>query len=124
MGWTNDERLICIQDNSIVFMYDIYGEFLSKFCISEEAKDMKIIDAKIFTNPQNFTGIAVMTSSHKIFFVNNILEAKERMMPELQSNNSLFIVINSVLADVYRIYNSTNMLVCYLAGKGNRNYCC
>lgn len=85
MGWSNEEKFVCIQDDGIVVLHDLFGNFLHSFSIGQEAQDTKVIDARIFTSPQNTTGIAVMTSAFKIFLVNNILEPKKRQLSELPS---------------------------------------
>lgn len=84
MGWSNNEKLICILEDGTVVLHDLFGKFLHEFSINQKAQD-SIADARIFTNPQNFTGIAVMTSSHGFFLVNNIEEPKTRQLSELPS---------------------------------------
>ncbi|CAH1109343.1 unnamed protein product [Psylliodes chrysocephalus] len=83
MGWTNDEELLCIQEDGMVVKHDMFGKYLHTFSISQKVQDSKVVDAKIFTSPQNFTGIAVMTSNFKIFVVNNINDPKTRQLSEL-----------------------------------------
>ncbi|XP_050500351.1 vacuolar protein sorting-associated protein 16 homolog [Diabrotica virgifera virgifera] len=83
MGWTNEEELICIQEDGMVIKHNMFGKYLHTFNISQKVQDSKVIDAKIFTSPQNFTGVAVMTSNFKIFIVNNIEEPKTRQLSEL-----------------------------------------
>lgn len=85
MGWTNDEELLCIQEDGMVVKHDMFGKYLHTFSISQKVQDSKVVDAKIFTSPQNFTGIAVMTSNFKIFVVNNINDPKTRQLSELPS---------------------------------------
>ena len=50
----------------------------------QEAKDTKLIEAKIFTS-HNGTGVAVLTSSYRIFLVNSIKEPKVRRLAEVPS---------------------------------------
>ncbi|XP_018576701.1 vacuolar protein sorting-associated protein 16 homolog isoform X1 [Anoplophora glabripennis] len=83
MGWSNDEKLICVQEDGMVVIHDMFGKYLHTFTISQKVQDAKVIDAKIFISPQNFTGIAVMTSNFKIFLVHNIQEPKTRQLSEL-----------------------------------------
>ncbi|KAF2892196.1 hypothetical protein ILUMI_13977 [Ignelater luminosus] len=83
MGWSIDEKFICVQDDGQVVIHDLFGNFLQAFTLCQEAQDTKIVDAKIYINPQNFTGIAVMTSNYKIFVFNNILEPKKRQLSDL-----------------------------------------
>lgn len=86
MGWSNDEKLIFIQEDGMVVIYDMFGKYLHTFNISQKLQDVKVCDAKIFTNTQNCTGLAVMTSNYKFFLVNNILDPKTRPLSELPSN--------------------------------------
>jgi len=50
----------------------------------QEAKDVKIIQCKIFTSFSGTTGIAVLTSAYRIFLVNNIEEPRIRRLAEIQ----------------------------------------
>lgn len=83
MGWTNDEELLCIQEDGMLVKHNMFGKFLHTFNISQKIQDSKVIDAKIFITPQNLTGIAVMTSNFKIFVVNNIEDPKTRQLSDL-----------------------------------------
>ncbi|CAH1261291.1 unnamed protein product [Diabrotica balteata] len=91
MGWTNEEELICIQEDGMVVKHNMFGKYLHTFNISQKVQDSKVIDAKIFTSPQNFTGVAVMTSNFKIFIVNNIEEPKTRQLSELPNSGYLWL---------------------------------
>jgi hypothetical protein len=50
----------------------------------QEAKDTKLIEAKIFTSLSG-TGVAVLTSSYRIFLVNSVKEPKVRRLAEVPS---------------------------------------
>lgn len=100
MGWSNDEKLICVQEDGMVVIHDMFGKYLHTFTISQKVQDAKVVDAKIFISPQNFTGIAVMTSNFKIFLVHNIQEPKTRQLSELPSKlylkHTVFVLTNSL----------------------------
>ena len=68
----------------------MFGQYLHTFEISKKIQDAKIIDARIFTNPHNQTGVAVMTSNFKIFLIKNLQDPKTRQLSELISE---FIVV-------------------------------
>ncbi|XP_026473948.1 vacuolar protein sorting-associated protein 16 homolog [Ctenocephalides felis] len=85
LGWSDAEKLICVQEDGNVTLYDIFGTFLHTFSMGTEAKDLKVKDAKIFLTNSG-TGVAVMTSACRIFIINNIEEPKIRKLPELPSN--------------------------------------
>lgn len=87
MGWTNEEEFLCVLDDGLVVMHNMFGKYLHTFSISQKVQDSKVVDARIFTSPQNFTGIAVMTANYKMFLVNNIQEPKMRRFSELPSKN-------------------------------------
>jgi hypothetical protein len=87
MGWSNDEKLICVQEDGMVVLHDIFGKYLHTFSVIQKIQDVKVIDARIFTSPQNRTGVAVMTSNFKIFLINNIQEPKTRQLSELIKSN-------------------------------------
>lgn len=84
MGWSDSEELLCVQENGIVLIYDLFGEFLHKFSMGQEATDTQIIDAKIYPSTQG-TGIAVMTTQFRIFIANNYKDPKVRLLPEIPS---------------------------------------
>lgn len=92
MGWSLDEKLLCIQDDGQVVIHDLFGNFLQAFTLSPDTQDTKIIEAKIFISFQNFTGVAVLTSNYKIFVFNNILEPKKRQLSDLPSMLSVFLI--------------------------------
>ncbi|KAK9884938.1 hypothetical protein WA026_009174 [Henosepilachna vigintioctopunctata] len=83
MGWSNQEKLICIQDDGMVVLHDMYGRFEHSFLVSQKAQESKVVDAEIFTSPQNCTGVALLTLNDKVFLVNNILKPKCRQLSEL-----------------------------------------
>lgn len=59
--------------------------------MGQEAKDTKVIDAKIFASKSG-TGVAVMTTNFRIFLINSIKEPKNRQLPEMPSNNFILII--------------------------------
>ncbi|KAG5894092.1 hypothetical protein JTB14_003948 [Gonioctena quinquepunctata] len=88
MGWTNEEELICIQEDGMVVTHDMFGKYHHLFSISQKVQDAKVVDAVLFTSLQNSTGIAVMTSNYKIFVVNNIKEPKTRQLSEIPRSSN------------------------------------
>ncbi|GAB1867828.1 Vacuolar protein sorting-associated protein 16 homolog [Camponotus japonicus] len=83
-GWSQQEELLCVQDDGMVLIYDMFGTYQHTFSIGNVAKDTKVIDAKFFvTNESNNTGIAVLTSTNRIFLVNNVSEPKVRPITDM-----------------------------------------
>lgn len=88
MGWTDTEELLCVQDDGVVLIYSMFGQYQHKFSMGQEANDTKVIDAKIYATTQG-TGVAVMTTNFRIFIVNNYKDPKVRLLPEIPSKFSL-----------------------------------
>lgn len=84
MGWSNSEELLCVQNDGVVLIYDLFGRFKHKFYISDEAKDTKVIDARLFPTASG-TGVAVMTTNFRVFLINSIKDPKTRQLPEMPS---------------------------------------
>ncbi|CAH1775290.1 unnamed protein product [Owenia fusiformis] len=96
MGWSVTEDLLCIQDDGVVLVYDIFGTFKRTFSMGQEAKDTKVIECKIF-NSFNGTGIAVVTSTYRIFIINNVDDPRIRRLAEVPGLNkppSSWAIIN------------------------------
>ncbi|XP_002734080.3 vacuolar protein sorting-associated protein 16 homolog, partial [Saccoglossus kowalevskii] len=82
LGWSSNEDLLCVQDDGSVLVYDIFGVFKRTFSMGQEAKDMKVLDCRIFRSHSG-TGLAILTNSFKLFVVNNIEEPRIRKMAEV-----------------------------------------
>lgn len=82
-GWSQQEELLCVQDDGMVLIYDMFGTYQHTFSMGKDvAKDTKVIDAKFFAT-SNSTGIAVLTSTNRIFLVNNVSEPKVRPITDM-----------------------------------------
>ncbi|OAD57104.1 Vacuolar protein sorting-associated protein 16 like protein [Eufriesea mexicana] len=82
LGWSQQEELLCIEDDGMVHIYDMFGTYQHAFSMGNEVKDTKIVEAKLFITYSG-TGIAVLTSTNRIFLVNNIVEPKVRQISEI-----------------------------------------
>ncbi|XP_041371955.1 vacuolar protein sorting-associated protein 16 homolog isoform X2 [Gigantopelta aegis] len=87
LGWSNTEELLCIQDDGVVLIYDIYLNFKRTFGMGQEAKDVKVLDCRIFSSFQG-TGIAVMTTAFRIFLITNVEDPRIRRLAEIPGLNS------------------------------------
>ncbi|EZA48287.1 Vacuolar protein sorting-associated protein 16-like protein [Ooceraea biroi] len=87
-GWSQQEELLCVQDDGMVLIYDMFGTYQHTFSMGNAAKDTKVIDAKFFTT-LNSTGIAVLTSTNRIFLVNNVSEPKVRPVTDVPRYGSI-----------------------------------
>lgn len=85
MGWSDMEELICVQDDALVFIYDMFGNEKDSYSMGQEASLTKIVDAKIFQSSTG-TGVAVMTTNGRIFLkLNNTKDFRSRLLPEIPS---------------------------------------
>ncbi|XP_014227020.1 vacuolar protein sorting-associated protein 16 homolog [Trichogramma pretiosum] len=82
MGWSHQEDLLCIQEDGMVLMYDMFGTYQHTFSMGDEAKETKVAEAKFFPSLDS-TGVAILTSAHRIFLVNNVSEPKVRKISDL-----------------------------------------
>ena len=82
IAWSNREDLLCIQDDGVVFVYDIYGSLQSTFTLDQEIRDTKVLECQTFQCIHG-TGIAVLSGSHRFFVLNNIKEPKIRRLAEV-----------------------------------------
>ncbi|XP_046492707.1 vacuolar protein sorting-associated protein 16 homolog [Neodiprion pinetum] len=82
LGWSHQEELLCVQDDGMVLIYDMFGTYQHAFGMGNEAKETKVVAAKYFPTV-NGTGVAVLTSTNRIFLVNNVSEPKVRQVAEI-----------------------------------------
>ncbi|XP_053409060.1 vacuolar protein sorting-associated protein 16 homolog [Mercenaria mercenaria] len=87
LGWSTTEDLLCVQDDGVVLVYDIFLNFKRQFGLGQEAKDTKVLDVRIFRSYKG-TGIAVLTCSYRIFMVNCIDDLRVRRLAEVPGLNS------------------------------------
>ncbi|XP_017122816.1 vacuolar protein sorting-associated protein 16 homolog [Drosophila elegans] len=85
MGWSDTEELICIQENATVFVYDMFGREKETYSIGDEASVTKIVEAKVFQSSAG-TGVAVMTTSGRIFLKQNSSKT-ERKLPDIPNSS-------------------------------------
>ncbi|XP_031845297.1 vacuolar protein sorting 16 [Nomia melanderi] len=79
LGWSQQEELLCVQEDGTVHIYDMFGTYQHAFTMGSEAKDTKVVEAKFFVTHSG-TGVAVLTSTNQIFLVNNTAEPKLRQI--------------------------------------------
>ena len=56
--------------------------------MGQEAKEMKIIDAGVFSTPSG-TGLLVLTTNYRFFVVNNVKDPRIRRFPDIPGRNDL-----------------------------------
>ncbi|KAK3602689.1 hypothetical protein CHS0354_017895 [Potamilus streckersoni] len=82
LGWSQTEDLLFVQDDGTILIYDLFLSFKKVLSMGQEAKDVKVIDARIFSS-FNGTGIAVLTSSYRIFMMNSIDDPRVQRLAEV-----------------------------------------
>ncbi|KAI8421023.1 hypothetical protein MSG28_008153 [Choristoneura fumiferana] len=82
MGWSDGEQLLCVQESGDVLIYDMFGAYQKTFNMGQEVRDTKVTKAQLFPNPFG-VGLAVMTSTNRMFLLSNIAEPKIRPVPDL-----------------------------------------
>ncbi|XP_057368312.1 vacuolar protein sorting-associated protein 16 homolog isoform X2 [Daphnia carinata] len=86
INWSSSEELLCIQDDGSVSAYDIFGNYQNSFQMGQEAREMKIIDARTFPSSTG-TGLVVLTTNFRFFVVNNIKDPRIRRFPDIPGVN-------------------------------------
>ncbi|XP_061385119.1 vacuolar protein sorting-associated protein 16 homolog [Danaus plexippus] len=97
MGWSDGEQLLCIQESGDVLIYDMFGAYQKTFSLGQEVRDTKVCKAQLFSNPHG-KGLAVITTTNRIFLLSNVSEPKIRTVPEIPRANepiSCWCVISS-----------------------------
>ncbi|XP_067617235.1 vacuolar protein sorting-associated protein 16 homolog [Eurosta solidaginis] len=88
MGWSDMEELICVQDDALVFVYDMFGNEKESYSMGQEASLTKIVDAKIFQSTSG-TGVAVLTTTGRVFLkLINSKDVRARQLPEIPKSIS------------------------------------
>lgn len=82
MGWSNDEQLLCVQESGDVLIYNMFGAYQKTFNMGQEVRDTKVCKAQFFPN-QHGVGLAVLTTTNRMFLVSNVSEPKVRSVPDL-----------------------------------------
>jgi len=80
-GWSTAEEAVFICEEGSVFCYDLHGNLVRMFSMGQEAKDLKVADAKVFRSRYG-TGVAVLTKAKRFFLVNNVEDPKVRKLPD------------------------------------------
>nr|ALS04225.1 vacuolar protein sorting-associated protein 16-like protein [Acartia pacifica] len=84
MGWSSDKEPVFILEDGTVLVYSLFGTFKSSFSMGQEAKDMKILAARIFSSSSGSTGVAVLTSTFRFYMVSSLQEHKVRKLDDVE----------------------------------------
>ncbi|XP_075976244.1 vacuolar protein sorting 16 [Anticarsia gemmatalis] len=97
MGWSDGEQLLCVQESGDVLVYDMFGAYKRTFNMGQEVRDTKVCKAQLFPNPHG-VGLAVITTTNRMFLLSNVSDPKVRSVPDLPRANepiSCWCVISS-----------------------------
>ncbi|CAH2085639.1 unnamed protein product [Euphydryas editha] len=86
MGWSDGEQLLCVQESGDVLIYDMFGAYQKTFSMGQEVRDTKVCKAQLFSNSYGI-GLAVMTTTNRMFLVSNVSEPKIRTVPDVPRAN-------------------------------------
>jgi hypothetical protein len=78
-GWSDQEEPLFVLEDGTVLVYSMFGVFKSSFTMGQEAKNVKILGAKIFPSHSG-TGIAVLTTIHRFYVVTSVAEPRVRAL--------------------------------------------
>ena len=78
-GWSDTEEAVFVLEDGTVLIYSMFGIFKSTFSMGQEAKDIKILSAKVFSSHLG-TGVAVMTTTHRFYVVSSTVEPRLRKL--------------------------------------------
>ncbi|KAK2721626.1 hypothetical protein QYM36_003806 [Artemia franciscana] len=87
-GWSENEELVCIQNDGTVHVYNLYGEKIRSFGLGKDAKDSKIIEARIYRSPAG-TGVVVLTTLYRFYAMTNIEVGTLKRLPDVPGLTSL-----------------------------------
>ncbi|KAI8055213.1 Vps16, N-terminal region-domain-containing protein [Syncephalis plumigaleata] len=89
LGWSSDERLVCLCANGIVRLYNLFGE-MTQFTLSSEASEEGVIDGRIWG-----TGLVALLSNYRFVAITRFTDARARQLanPELSAPPSDWVVV-------------------------------
>lgn len=97
LGWSDGEQLLCVQESGDVLVYDMFGAYQRTFNMGQQVRDTKVCKAQLFPNPHG-VGLAVLTTTNRMFLLNNVSDPKVRTVPDLPRATepiSCWCVVNS-----------------------------
>ncbi|XP_065748010.1 vacuolar protein sorting-associated protein 16 homolog isoform X2 [Phocoena phocoena] len=82
MGWSAEEELLCVQEDGVVLVYGLHGDFRRHFSMGNEVLQNRVLDARIF-HTEFGSGVAILTGAHRFTLSANVGDLKLRRMPEV-----------------------------------------
>ncbi|KAI9595625.1 Vps16, N-terminal region-domain-containing protein [Syncephalis fuscata] len=112
LGWSDDERLVCLCADGTVRLYSLFGE-LTQFTLSQEAMEEGVIDGRIWGS-----GLVALLSNYQFYTITKFTDARARQLadPGLSSLPFDWVVVPPALSmsrdvELYAAVGSTVILV-------------
>uniref|UniRef100_A0A670ZL19 Vacuolar protein sorting-associated protein 16 homolog n=1 Tax=Pseudonaja textilis TaxID=8673 RepID=A0A670ZL19_PSETE len=81
LGWTTSEELLSVQENGIVLLHSLFGEFKKKVTMTNDVVQERVLEARVFYTTYG-TGLAILSAlQHRFSLANNIYDMKLRKLP-------------------------------------------
>ena len=64
-GWSQEEEPVFVLEDGTILIYSMFGIFKHQINMGDDAKDHKILSAKIYPSYQG-TGVAILTTTHRL----------------------------------------------------------
>mmetsp|Transcript_38830 Transcript_38830/g.91850 ORF Transcript_38830/g.91850 Transcript_38830/m.91850 type:complete len:845 (+) Transcript_38830:58-2592(+) len=97
MGWTEDERLVCVAEDGGVAVYSPLGRLVDSFHMGEECKNERVLLACVWDS-----GVVCLTRGFSLVYVDSLVDPEPRRMPRLadriSSNPTCMAIIAPHLA--------------------------
>ncbi|KAI4538236.1 hypothetical protein MG293_011639 [Ovis ammon polii] len=87
LGWSAEEELLCVQEDGVVLVYGLHGDFRRHFSMGNEVLQNRVLDARIF-HTEFGSGVAILTGAHRFTLSANVGDLKLRRMPEVPGVSS------------------------------------
>ncbi|KAJ3318675.1 hypothetical protein HDU76_000757 [Blyttiomyces sp. JEL0837] len=76
IGWTRSEHLVCVLDNGLVRLYDLFEDVV-QFSLGQDAKEHGVIDCQIWDE-----GLVALTGNLKFVVVNDFTEPRPKNLAD------------------------------------------
>ncbi|KAI0208263.1 hypothetical protein LSAT2_007080 [Lamellibrachia satsuma] len=119
LAWSSREDLLCVQDDGQVLVYDIFGNIKRHFGMGQDAKDVGVTECQVYNSYQG-TGIAVLTTTYRLFVVNNIDDVRIRrlqVIPGMEAAPSCWTIMNRDQSSLALMANQAELFLLDQSGK-------
>ncbi|XP_003740727.1 vacuolar protein sorting-associated protein 16 homolog [Galendromus occidentalis] len=115
LGWSASEELVVVSVDGSVHVFPLDPHIVrvkTSFTLGKEAKDLGVIDSRVFNSRHNgSTGVAVLTAAYRFFVVKSLQDPRTNALKEigLDSPPSCWQVVST--ADNLRIIVAKDTLI-------------